>query len=140
MIDMASDCAQRTSNIDLWHNCCANHHDFLIYSQGNISGLSRHRSPHGNGTQAMNFSPFSRDRDGPLQYYLLVLHASDARVLLVPEGTGWTLPPFTPAFTDFLRVRHINEYMREQYVYYNENHFWPGPCRGSVCSTNRMYG
>ena len=63
----------------------------------------------------MNFSPFSRDRDRPLQYYLLVLHASDASVLLVPEGAGWALPHFTPAVTDFRRVRHINEHMREQY-------------------------
>ena len=63
----------------------------------------------------MNFSPFSRDRDRPLQYYLIVLHASDARVLLVPEGAGWTLPHFTPAVTDFRRVRHINEHMRDQY-------------------------
>jgi hypothetical protein len=36
-------------------------------------------------------------------------------VLLVPEDAGWTLPHFTPAVTDFRRVRHINEHMREQY-------------------------
>ena len=63
----------------------------------------------------MNFSPFSRDRDRPLEYYVMVLHASEARVLLVPEGAGWTLPHFTPAVTDFRRVRHINEHMRAQY-------------------------
>ena len=63
----------------------------------------------------MNFSPFSRDRDRPLEYYVIVLHASEARVLLVPEGAGWTLPHFTPAVTDFRRVRHINEHMRAQY-------------------------
>ena len=60
----------------------------------------------------MNFSPFSRDRDRPLEYYVIVLHASEARVLLVPEGAGWTLPHFTPAVTDFRWVRHINEHMR----------------------------
>ena len=38
-----------------------------------------------------------------------------ARVLLVPDGASWTLPHFTPAVTDFRRVRHINEHMREQY-------------------------
>ena len=63
----------------------------------------------------MNFSPFSRDHDRPLQYYVIVLHASDARVLLVPDGAGWTLPHFTPVVTDFRRVRHINEHMSEQY-------------------------
>jgi hypothetical protein len=64
----------------------------------------------------MNFSPFSRDHDRPLQYYVIVLHASDARVLLVPESAGWTLPHFTPAVTDFRRVRHINEHMSAQYA------------------------
>jgi len=75
---------------------------------GPISGSSRHRRPQGNETPTMNFSPFSRDRDRPLEYYVMVLHASEARVLLVPEGAGWTLPHFTPAVTDFRWVRHIN--------------------------------
>jgi hypothetical protein len=63
----------------------------------------------------MNFSPFSHDHDRPLQYYVILLHASEAMVLLVPDGAGWTLPHFTPAVTDFRQVRHINEHMRVQY-------------------------
>jgi hypothetical protein len=72
-------------------------------------------SPQGNETHMMNCSPFSRDPDRPLQYYVIVVHASEARVLLVPEGAGWTLPHFTPTVTDFRRVRHINEHMRAHY-------------------------
>jgi hypothetical protein len=45
-----------------------------------------------------------------------MLHdASRASVLLVPDGNGWTLPRFTPDITDFRRVRHINDYVRDQY-------------------------
>ncbi len=63
----------------------------------------------------MNLSPWHRDRDLPLHYFLMLSHASDARVLLVPDGNGWTLPRFTPDVTDFRSVRHINDYVRERY-------------------------
>lgn len=63
----------------------------------------------------MNALPRHRDRDLPLHYYLILPHASSARVLLVPDRNGWTLPHFTPAVTDFRSVRHINDHVREQY-------------------------
>lgn len=63
----------------------------------------------------MNVSPWHRDRDLPLNYYMILLHASRDSVLFVPEGDGWTLPRFTPQVTDFRRVAHINDYVREQY-------------------------
>ena len=63
----------------------------------------------------MNVTPWHRDHDLLLRYYLMLPHASSARVLLVPESQGWTLPHFTPDVTDFRRVRHINDHVREQY-------------------------
>jgi len=63
----------------------------------------------------MHCSPFSRDRDRPLEYDVMVLHAAEARVLRVPAGAGWTLPHCTPAVTDFRRGRHSNEQRRAQY-------------------------
>lgn len=63
----------------------------------------------------MNTSPWHRDRDLPLHYYLMLPHASSARVLLVSDGDHWTLPHYTPDVTDFRRVRHINDYVKEQF-------------------------
>ncbi len=60
-------------------------------------------------------SPSHHTRDLPLEYYVMVPHASDASVLLVRDGNGWTLPHFTPHVTDFRLVHHINEYVREQH-------------------------
>lgn len=63
----------------------------------------------------MEPSPWYRDRDLPLDYYLILPHASEARVLLVRDGHAWTLPRFTPDVTDFRRVHHINNHAKELY-------------------------
>ena len=63
----------------------------------------------------MNASSRPPDRDLPLHYDLLLPHADGARALLEAHGDSWALPRFTPAITDFRRVRHINEYVRAQY-------------------------
>ncbi len=63
----------------------------------------------------MSLSPTHRDRDLPLHYDLILSHALDARVLLVPDGVGWALPRFVPDVTDFRRVRHLNDYVHQQY-------------------------
>ena len=63
----------------------------------------------------MNASPGRLDRDLPLHYDLLLPHAAGAKVFLEPHGDRWALPRLTPDETDFRRVRHINEHVRERY-------------------------
>jgi hypothetical protein len=63
----------------------------------------------------MNATPWHRDRDLPLHYYLMLSRTPGARVLLVPAPNGWVLPHFSPAITDFRRVRHLNDHVQEQY-------------------------
>jgi hypothetical protein len=63
----------------------------------------------------MTRSPWHRDRDLPFYYYVMLPQASRARLRLVPDGNHWALPYFSPDTTDFRSVRHIQDWVREQY-------------------------
>ena len=61
----------------------------------------------------MNASPSGADL--PLYYDLMIYDHTGGRLLLCPEGDGWSLPRFRPDVTDFRRVHHINDDVKQRY-------------------------
>ena len=54
-----------------------------------------------------------REPDAYFDYYCIIPHPKQLRVLLVQADDGWTLPHFVPQDHDFGNVAHINEAIQQ---------------------------
>lgn len=63
----------------------------------------------------MNQSPWRANREGLFEYYVVVPHASEARLLLFSSEDAWTLPRIVSTYEDFRSAGHLNEAMKSQF-------------------------
>ncbi len=62
----------------------------------------------------MDFITTSYDPEHPYEYFVIIPHPREARILLLSSPGGWTLPRFAPKEFHFSMVDHINRAVKEQ--------------------------